>query len=218
MLILGLTTILGVYTLYLLLDLPERIEWFQLYGLLFYIILFAIVYLFVLTVIGIVARLLKNDIHRPIFRGTIWSFLLLTVTTFVGSFIGEKKVNKTEAQMATESKLDQQRDSIDYLNRLDSLTIITKKDTLNYEAIVAKGVMKRNKGLWEASIIEYKKALEINSNYFCAHSELAYSDLILKNYNESLFHYKKALAIDSSAFGISEQIQRIEEIINKNGR
>jgi len=132
LIILGLTTILGGYALYGLLQLPDRIEWFQLYGLLFYIILFAGVYILILTVIGIVTRLLKKDISRPIFKGTKWSILILTITIGGGIFSGQRKVSETAEQRETEWKLEQQQNSTDDIARIDSLNTIIRSDSTNY--------------------------------------------------------------------------------------
>ena len=141
--ILGLTTILGGYALNTLLQFPDRIEWFQLYGLLFYIIIAATVYILILTVIGFVTRFTNKDLSKPIFYGTKWSILILIITIGSGMLSGQRKLSETFKHKRTEWELEQQKDSIDYISRLDSLNTIIHNDSKDYKALVERGLLKR---------------------------------------------------------------------------
>jgi len=209
--IIGLTTILGVYVLYTLLQLPDRIEWLQLYGLLYYVIIFVGVYILSLTAIGIVTRLMKKDISRPIFNGTKWSILILIITIVSGIFSAQRKVSETVEQMETEWKLRQQQDSTDYINRLDSLNTVIRSDTTNYKALVERGLIKRHKRHDEASIKDYKKALELKPYDFNANLEMGYSLGLMGKKEQQDSFYRIAAQLDTSSYFAKKHPEYLKE-------
>lgn len=197
--ILGLTIVIGVYSMYLLIRLPIGIEWFQLYGLVFYVILFAAIYIFLLAIAGFITRLFKKDFSRPMLNGIVWSVPILAVTIGIGIFTGQRKVSETEEQMDKEWNSQYKHDAMVFKNHLDSLNSIIRIDSTNYTALVERGLLKRKSGQFEASIDDFKKALHINSRDFKANIEMGYSLQIMNRKEEADKYYKIAANLDTNS-------------------
>lgn len=209
--ILGLTTILGGYALFTLLQLPDRFEWFQLYGLLLYIIIFAIVYILILTIIGFVIRFTNEGISKPVFKGTKWSILILIITIGSGILFGQMKVSETSEQMRKEWELQQQKDSTDYVNRLDSLNAVIQNDSKDYKALVERGLMKRYKGQNEPSIVDYRRALEIKPDDFEANLQIGYSLGLVGEKKQQDSFYRIAVSLDTTSYFAKNHPEYLKE-------
>lgn len=213
----GLTIILCGYALYRLLQLPDRIEWFQLYGQLYYVIIFASIYIFILAVIGVVTRLLKKDISKPILNGIKWSILMLIITIGIGIFSGQRKVSETVEQMGKEWKLQQQQDSTNYINLLDSLNTIIRSESANYIALIERGLIKRQNGQYEASISDYELALKIKTDDFNANLEMGYSLVLIDKKVEADEYFRIAANLDTNSYFAKTNRHYIDNE-KKNGR
>jgi len=198
--IIGLTTIVGGYALYVLFQLPDRIEWFSHYGVVIYVIMFAGGYMLLLTLVGAVAGLLRSDISRPIFQGLKLSFIVLSITIGIGVLAGQVNVSRTAKQMNMEWEMEKQQNELDKINRLDSLNTIISLDPSNYRAIVERGLMKRKNGQYESSVSDYKMALEINPNDFKANLEMGYSLGLLNKIQEQDSFYRIAVNLDTTSY------------------
>ena len=199
-LIVGLTAILGGYILYVLMQLPDRVEWFSLYGPVLYFTMFASGYILLLTIAGSVARLLLSDISGPIFQGLKVALIILPTTIGIGLVSGQVKVSRTAKQMNRESEVARQQNVVDQSNRLDSLNAVIRLDPSNYRALVERGLMKRKIGQVESSISDYTMALEINPNDFTANLEMGYSLGLLNRKLEQDSFYRIAVDLDTNAY------------------
>lgn len=87
-----------------------------------------------------------------------------------------------------------------YQERFDSLTVVIESQPKNYEALVERGLMKRHKGQYEASIKDYQKALDINPQDFKANLEMGYSLGLIGKKEQQDSLYRIAARLDTNSY------------------
>ena len=183
------------------LDNSDRHEWFSVSILFLYSVGLVVLYLTALTIIGFVTRFLKmTDTSKSIFKTTGLSFLIILAFMIFTNYSMNRDFNIWKAQTEKDSiqaeKLEQEK----YTLKMDSLNEVIEKLPDNYEAIAERGLMKRQKGQYEASIIDYKKALNINPDNFKANLEMGYSLGLLDRKEEQDSFYRVAARLDTSSY------------------
>jgi len=186
---------------FMFLDNSDRHEWFSVSILFLYSVGLVVLYLTALTIIGFVTRFLKmTDTSKSIFKTTGLSFLIILAFMIFTNYSMNRDFNIWKAQTEKDSiqaeKLEQEK----YTLKMDSLNEVIEKLPDNYEAIVERGLMKRQKGQYEASIIDYKKALNINPDNFKANLEMGYSLGLLDRKEEQDSFYRVAARLDTSSY------------------
>ena len=97
-----------------------------------------------------------------------------------------------------------------YKNRMDNLDKIIHNSPTDFKSITAKGLLLNDKEKWDLSIIEFKKALQINPNYFEALFGLGVSYCGIRDYADAIREFERAKLIDSTRENVSNRIRNLK--------
>jgi tetratricopeptide (TPR) repeat protein len=196
-----LTLLLCSLIFYVFFDNSDRHEWFSVGILFYYAIGLTILYLALLTIIGLtIKKIRNNEIGKTILKTTGISFLLLLVTLTVTSIKSNKDFNNWRQETDQAEKRNKELENQFNQRQLDSLDNEILNSPDNYLALIHRGLLKRKNGQVEESISDYELALKIKPNDFNANLEMGYSLGLLDKKEEAEKFYRKAANLDTSSY------------------
>lgn len=197
--------ILTVYICYiigsLLLINDNRTEWFSSSVFFIYSIGFTFCYIVTLTIIGFLFRFLKRTVEaKTVFKMTKLSAIILFIFLVVSLIISQNDYYKWKVKSDNETRQREINSEIICKKKLDSLNKIIELQPHNFNALFERGLMKKEKNQYEASIDDYRKALKIKPNDFNANLEIGVCfGLLGKKVQQDSF-YRLAARIDTNSY------------------
>jgi tetratricopeptide (TPR) repeat protein len=213
----GAIYFIALFSAFPLLGNENRVDWF---GTSIYQIILLIgwaIFFVVFLLIGLILN--KSKLKTP------WKKILKTFKiSFLGTFIivGFGCISYTIDFNNWQKKSTEKREKYELEKELlfkvtvDSLQNVINSDSSNSNAFFKLGLAYRHEGQWIESVKNYKKAIKIDSIVSEYHSEMAYSESILKNWNNATKHYKIAYSLDSTKKWILSDIDRCIKMKEKS--
>lgn len=117
------------------------------------------------------------------------SFIILAIIALVFASCGN---NVEKARIAYDNGIDLMFNKSNFAEAEEQFTLAIKYDKNNYEAYYYRGCSKFNRALYQKSIEDFEKALEIKPNYSDAEFALGRTYFQLNDHDMSCFYYKAA--------------------------
>jgi tetratricopeptide (TPR) repeat protein len=213
-----LTLLLCSVIFYVFFDNSDRHEWFSVSVLFYYATGLTVLYLALLTIIGLtIKRIKNNETGKTILKTTGISFFLLLVTLTVNFIKSNKDFNNWRQETNQAEKTNKELEIVFHQKQLDSLDNEISTSPDNYLALIQRGLLKRKNGQVEESITDYELALKIKPDDFNANLEMGYSLGLLDKKEEAETYFRIAANIDTNSYFARTNKQYIDNE-KKNSR
>ena len=118
----------------------------------------------------------------------------LTIILFAAAcvFLAGCGKNVEKARIAFDKGVELLYNSSRFAEAEQYFTTAIKYDKDNHEAYYLRGCAKFNRGLYDAAIIDFEKALEVKPNYSDAEFVLGRTYFIKKDFDMSCYYYRLA--------------------------
>lgn len=203
---------------YVFFDNSDRHEWFSVSVLFYYTIGLTVLYLALLTIIGLtIKRIKNNETGKTILKTTGISFFLILVTLTVNFINSNKDFNNWRQETDQAEKTNKELEIMFLQKQLDSLDNEISTSPDNYLALIQRGLLKRKNGQVEESITDYELALKLKPDDFNANLEMGYSLGLLDKNEEAETYFRIAANIDTNSYFARTNKQYIDNE-KKNSR
>ena len=169
-------------------------------------------WLFILVIVLIVILTKKNATINIIISGLLSLLLITSMVLSIKAFTVDRGSDYPWNNRIFRISHDEwiQIKEIKYKNKMDSLDKIIINHPTDFKTITVKGLMLNEKENWDLAIIEFKKALQINPNYFKALYNLGFDYCSIGDFDNALIELEKAKLIDSTNADVNNRIKNIK--------
>ncbi len=214
----ALTLLMCFLIVYIFFDNSDRHEWFSVSVLFYYAIGLTFLFIAILTIIGLTIKSFINNQTGKTFLKSVKVSALMLLTTLTVTFIKNNRDFrnwKRESEMT--EKLNKEIENQLFKKQLDSLNNVIANSPDNYLAYFNRGLLKRNGGQFESSILDYELALKIKPDDFNTNLEMGYILERLGRKDEAEIFFKLAVNIDTNSYFARKNSHYIDNE-KKNGR
>ena len=132
---------------------------------------------------------------------------IVILSNIIGAVFTNISYQKDKKEWRKRELIQQKEDSLKFIDDTKRLTRLLKEYPDSSDLLVERGLLKRRRGKYKESILDYEKAIEIDSNNYRAHREAGYSKNISFDYAGAIPFYEAAYQIDSSDIKLKESIK-----------